>query len=383
LGGLFFVFPKGKKLKVSVKFHPFVFLCQIKCTSVMQSSWFGLQKQIHILIFILVLVLESFTLLGQKIEILSGGNRVSLRGLSVVSDKLIWASGSNGTVVRSLDSGRHWKWMTVPGYEKRDFRDIEAFDAVTAVIMAVGEPAVILKTLDGGDHWKVAYENSNTGMFLDAMEFWNEQSGIVLGDPQKGKFFIARSFDGGSHWQEVPPEKSPAADSGEACFASSGTNIRPLLLGEACFVSGGTRSRFFWKGGAVNLPLLQGRESQGANSIAVRDWQKHKGENYLVVVGGDFSNDTLSSGNCAVSGDGGKTWFAPLAGPLGYRSCVEFLGKSKMLTCGTSGVDVSRDSGMHWEPVSKEGFHVCRKAKKGKTAFLAGSNGRIARLTWQ
>jgi hypothetical protein len=35
---------------------------------------------------------------------------------------------------------------------------------------------------------------------------------------------------------------------------------------------------------------------------------------------------------------------------------------------------------MNWELIAKDGFHVCQKAKKGKAVFLAGGNGKIAKL---
>jgi len=83
---------------------------------------------------------------AQKIGLLTSGTHSSFRGLSVVSDKVIWVSGSNGTMGKSVDGGANWEWIVVPGYEKRDFRDIEAFDEKTAIIMAIAAPAVILKT---------------------------------------------------------------------------------------------------------------------------------------------------------------------------------------------------------------------------------------------
>jgi photosystem II stability/assembly factor-like uncharacterized protein len=97
-----------------------------------------------------------------------------------------------------VDGGNTWKWIVVSGFEKVDFRDIEAFDKNTAVIMGVSAPAYVLRTTDGGDNWSLVYQNNTKGIFLDAMEFWNEQSGIVLGDPINNHFFIGRTFDGGN-----------------------------------------------------------------------------------------------------------------------------------------------------------------------------------------
>src|ERR1035441_11129608 len=86
-------------------------------------------------------------------------------------------------VGRSVDGGNIWKWMQVKDFEKTDFRDIEAFDELIAVIIGIGDPAYILRTIDGGETWKLVYLNNTKGIFLDAMEFWNDQSGIVIGDP--------------------------------------------------------------------------------------------------------------------------------------------------------------------------------------------------------
>jgi photosystem II stability/assembly factor-like uncharacterized protein len=316
----------------------------------------------------------SFFSTAQSIKLLTEGNKFSIRGLSVVNDKTVWVSGSGGMVGKSLDSGNTWKWMLVKGFEKTDFRDIEAFDETTAVIMGIGEPAYILKTGDGGDTWKVVFENKEKGMFLDAMEFWNEQSGIVVGDPVNSKIFIARTFDGGFNWRALPANNYPIADSGEALFASSGTNIRKLNNAEAVFVTGGIKSRLFIKDKKIDLPILQGRETTGANSIAI------KNEKIMVIVGGDFSQKDARDKNCFISRDAGLHWFAAATPPNGYRSCVEYIGKNKWICCGLNGVDLSTDDGKNWQWISKESFHVCRKAKDGTAVFLAGNNGKIGKL---
>src|SRR5215831_8542039 len=76
-----------------------------------------------------------------QVVMLTSGTKTSLRGLSVVNDNVIWVSGSHGTVGKSLNSGKNWNWMTVKGFEAKEFRDIEAFDANTAIIMAIDSPA--------------------------------------------------------------------------------------------------------------------------------------------------------------------------------------------------------------------------------------------------
>ena len=304
---------------------------------------------------------------AQKIEILTDSIQSSFRGLSVVDNNIVWVSGSNGTVGKSLDGGKTWKWIIVKGFEKTDFRDIEAFDKKTAVIMGIAEPAYILRTTDGGENWNVVFEDTAKGMFLDAMEFWNIQSGIVIGDPINGRFFIGRTFDGGKTWRGIPEQNKPIADSGEACFASSGTNIRKLNKSEAVFVSGGLSSHIFIRDKKISIPILQGKESTGANSIAV------KNSKTMIVVGGDFTTKDAITKNCVITENGGNTWFAPKTPPSGYRSCVEYLFKNKWITCGLNGADISDDNGMNWKNISKESFHVCRKAKKGNAVYLAGN----------
>lgn len=326
------------------------------------------------ILLIFLFIFYSNAISSQSIKILTYGSKTSIRGLSVVSDKIIWVSGNNGMVGLSVDGGEKWKWIHVETFGNTDFRDIEAFNATTAVMMSVAEPAYILKTVDAGETWEVVYENKTKGIFMDAMEFWNEQSGIVIGDPINGTFFIARTFDGGQTWRQIPIENCPASDSGEACFASSGTNVRTLGKDEACFVSGGLRSRLFIRDEQIDLPILQGTQSTGANSVAV------KNKKTFIVVGGDFTMKDSTEKNCCITNDGGKKWIAPKVAPHGYRSCVEYVGGNTWVCCGLNGVDYSKDNGKTWNLISKESFNVCRKSKDGKSIFLAGIDGKIGKM---
>lgn len=317
-----------------------------------------------------------------SIEILTSGTSTSLRGLSVVNDNVVWVSGSKGMVGRSLNAGKNWNWMTVKGFEKTEFRDIEAFDANNAVIMGVGSPSYILKTNDGGESWKIVFEDKRPEMFLDAMDFANFQKGMVIGDPVNGHPYIAVTDNSGNTWRELSPaDHGIAIDSGEAFFAASGSNLRYFDNGDYVIVSGGKRSQLLSKGTAAPLGLLQGKESTGANAIDVFDnGIPDKPGKRMIIVGGDFMADSITDGNCLYSTDGGKKWNKPAVPPRGYRSGVEFIGKKDIISCGLNGVDYSGDGGKKWSAVSNEGFHVVKIARVGTTVFLAGNNGKVARL---
>ncbi|MFM7838919.1 MAG: WD40/YVTN/BNR-like repeat-containing protein, partial [Chitinophagaceae bacterium] len=233
--------------------------------------------------FIFPLLLFLYLIPGksaaQKIEWLSDEKNVSLRGLSAITDQIIWVCGTGGTVARSTDGGAHWEWMTVKGFEKTDFRDIEAFDEQTAVLMGISQPAYLLRTEDGGQHWEIVYQDAAQGVFLDAMAF-SGTTGYVVGDPLEGHpyLYMAETRDEGRSWTKLNSDTGFLfLEKGEALFASSGTNIvafptkknnpapAPFLT-----VTGGTYSSLLHSGSArkIPLPILQGRSSTGANSLA-------------------------------------------------------------------------------------------------------------------
>ncbi|HJV19455.1 MAG TPA: hypothetical protein VJ552_06200 [Sediminibacterium sp.] len=325
-----------------------------------------------------------------SVQVLEKGRKTSIRGMSVITDQLIWVSGSAGSVGKSTDGGKTWNWITVPDHASRDFRDIEAFDEQTALIMAVGEPALILKTKDGGRHWYTVYEDDTKGVFLDAMDFIPSDpgyTGAVIGDPINQQLYYLITDDTGETWIKTNRESDeiPYFRELEGFFASSGTNIQFARWGaggRVFFVSGGTASQLFTipdDKEPVSIPLQQGTPSTGANSIALAPVPGK-----AVIVGGDYAKDSSTTGNCVlVNIDEQKGSFSfsyPQTNPHGYRSCVIYINAGQLVACGTSGVDISTDGGNNWRLISSEGFHVVQKAKKGNAVFLAGSNGRIARL---
>ncbi|HEX6915117.1 MAG TPA: oxidoreductase [Chitinophagaceae bacterium] len=343
--------------------------------------------KLNLVVACCILVLSAESQLPFVI-VLQDSIQSSLRGLSVPSERVIWTSGSRGTVGKSIDGGAHWNWMKIAGYEQRDFRDIEAFDSLNAVVMAVDNPALILRTSDGGNHWKVVFRKEAEGMFLDAMHF-NGRLGICIGDPlpdpatKQKRFFILRSDDRGETWAE-DSTFIPAGEN-EALFAASGSNIgttsprQPAFM----FVTGGSQSFLYtvdprkrsWR--RSQIPVEYGKPAAGAFSMAVVS------PACFFIAGGNYQDYWKDTLNIAYTFNGGKSWKQSAA--HGYRSCIIGLDKKRLVTCGTNGVDFSNDGGRSWKLIfgdgnrGTEGFNVCAKSKTGKAVYFAG-NGTVAML---
>ncbi len=173
--------------------------------------------------------------------------KASLRGLSVVNENIIWASGTGGTFLRTVDGGKTWIVGKILDADKLDFRDIEAFDENTAYVLSIGEGenSRIYKTIDGGKTWKLQFKNTNPKAFFDAFAFWDETHGIAMSDPIDNKYLLIKTVDGGETWEALPTDRMPPARDGEAAFAASGTCIVTTGEKDVWFVTGGKAARIY------------------------------------------------------------------------------------------------------------------------------------------
>lgn len=321
--------------------------------------------------------------------------KTSFRGLSVMDDQTIWISGSRGTVARSVDGGKTFAYSQLKGYEKSDFRDIEAFDDKRAIIMSSGTPAYILKTIDGGQTWKEVYKNTDTAYFLDAMDFWDDKRGVLVGDPINGHFVLLQTNDGGETWMELDTTKTPKAMEGESVFAASGTSLRCWGKNDFGFISGGSTSLLYKKNVKktewIIMPTGLAKRGLGGFSFCIINGG-------YSVVGGDYTkdNDSLISNFTYLSTDTTEWIDYSIQDRLfGYKSCVELIEirpkamtKNVLITTGTSGTQVGfygwqgHSNGFWFKKNISEPFHVVRKAKKGKAVFLAGPKGKIGKLVY-
>ncbi|MBN8575596.1 MAG: hypothetical protein J0L66_01580 [Cytophagales bacterium] len=294
--------------------------------------------------------------------------QASFRALSVVNNQTAWVAGSNGWVGLTTN-GTDWNFQQLKAHEHSDFRSLYAFSATKALVVNAGSPLHVLLTQDGGKTWQPVYTNSHSNAFADGIDFWNEREGIIYGDPLTDKLFLLKTSDGGQTWQ---PLEGPTLNPGEASFAASGTGIRCLGKTDLLISTGGKTSRLFlskdkgntWK--TMEPPVIQQSESAGIFSF-------DRNKKTWVVVGGDFTQSQATNQNAFVSFDDGKSWTPPHTAPAGYRECVLFLDKKKLITTGPSGTEISINRGIDWQPLSPTGYHVVRKARTGSLLVLAGN----------
>ena len=340
------------------------------------------------LVFLALTVLATTNVLAQW-ETQKSGTTANLRGIHAVSDSVAWASGSEGTVLRTEDGGVHWQnCATPPGAEKLDFRAVWAWDERSAMVMSAspGDQSRIYETKDGCSHWTEMIRNSDKDGFWDAMTFQagahgipsGPKNGVVIGDPIHDRFY-AMTLASGSRW--AVDEVSCAARPGEAAFAASNTSA--FVFGSQLYIivtggTGGPRALLspLLAGREPNqgcmevpLPLASGSDSAGAFSVFFRD------EQHGVTVGGDYKHPEQTAGTVAFTTDGGLHWTAATKPPHGYRSAVAWYADGKAwIAVGTNGVDVSRDDGKHWDAFGNANWNAL------SPPYIVGPKGNIAKL---
>lgn len=315
-------------------------------------------------------------------ELQDSGVDAALRGLSAVSGRVAWATGSSGTWLRTIDGGSSWQHGQIAGAEALDVRDIHAFGESDAVALTIASPGRIYRTHDGGYSWQLVFEDDRPEVFFNCMDFADDRRGYAVGDPINGRFLLLETLDGGKNWAPLPAPSRPEPEDGEAQFAASGTCLQ--AEGDNVWVgTGGSVARIFhstdrgrsWT--VARTPLQQGSPSRGVFGLLF--WTDRDG----IIVGGDYGRETDSSSNFALTDDAGSAWGTDWTDrPAGFRSAVVSWvdgGFRHFVAVGPSGSDLSASEGKYWEPIEGPGFHVVSIATDG-SVWAAGSQGRIAKL---
>ncbi len=321
---------------------------------------------------------------------LQTNTQVSIRSIQAFDDSTVWAIGNGGTILRSLDAGESWDVLSIPDHESSDFRDLQLFGKKKAIVMAIGSPAKIFRTNNGGKSWWLTYFNEDPAIFLDGMTFLNDKIGVAFGDAIETRIPIIRTINGGNSWEMLDEMDLPLALPKEAGFAASGTSIRSLNDSTVIIGMGYPRGRILRstdKGLTWEFYLSHlgnNKNSRGVYSMAFQKDSSKTRTSIGIAVGGSWEDPNNDNLVLSRSEDGGIHWsIIAENAPKGYRSAVDFAPDKNLAICtGNNGTDMSFDSGITWKSFSKEGFNAIGFTPSGKYAYLAGSDGKISRLSF-
>ena len=326
---------------------------------------------------------ESRTFNDVEVEDIYNDTTLSIRAIELLNDKSLAFAANNG--VFGLYKPKTNSWMT--SVQQQDTLDLQfravAHTASDFFMLTVGNPALLYKTGDDG-LMELVYREDHEKVFYDAMQFWNDDEGIAIGDPTEDCMSIIITRDGGNTWKKVPCDKLPKVKDGEAAFAASNTNVD--VVGTNTWVAtGGKTSRILYspdKGESWKIfetPMMNGEAMTGIYSVDFYDGQNG------IAIGGNYSKPDISKSNKMITSDGGKSWKIIADGKEpGYRSCVQYVPNSEanaMVAIGFKGIDYSNDRGETWTHLSDESFYTIRFLNDS-VAYAAGRD-RISRLVFK
>jgi len=343
-------------------------------------------------------------------EVLDSHTTASLRGIHSIGNGIAWASGTEGTVLRTTDNGTTWqRCATPPDAEKLDFRGIQAFDRNTAIAMSSGKGDLsrLYKTTDACKSWKLLFTNSDKDGFWDAIQFSakDHNFGVLLGDPVKNIFVIMLTLDGGDRWERQTLNATEDIN-GESVFAASNSSLLISNPGYRRFCTGGsggprvirlgagpsdtgehTPRKLKWDAAlsAERLKSLKQRPTSGCFSMD----ENRAGT--TVAVGGDYTepNDKTYTAWTSViddlsPADETSEFHLAQTPPHGYRSSVAYDPATQTwITVGPNGTDISLDDGRNWtalKPTVQNPPDADRNWNALSLPFVVGPKGRIGKL---
>jgi photosystem II stability/assembly factor-like uncharacterized protein len=334
-------------------------------------------------------LLATLSFASGQWEIQDTHSTANLRGVHSVDGSVAWASGAEGTILRTINGGQRWEKCAIPpDGDRLDFRGVWAWDANHAMVMSAGsgDQSRIYETTDGCAHWTEERRSSEKEGFWDAVVFQTQgfgmpgdgKTGVLMGDPVRGRF-DAQVMVLGHGW--FIDAAACAARSDESAFAASNSSVfvfgsRRYILGTGG--KGGPRVlispllafRDISKGcREASVPLAGGTDSSGVFSLTFRDLKRG------LAVGGDYTKPNEGSGTAAWTADGGRHWTAASKPPHGYRSSVAWFAEAKAwVAAGTNGSDISRDDGKTWRPLDDGNWNAL------SLPYVVGPSGRIGKL---
>ena len=313
-------------------------------------------------------------------ELVESGTEAVLQAVSPVDDQVVWVSGHEGTLLRSVDGGSTWTAIDTPAGDTLQFRDVKGFSTDAAVVLSSGSGSLsrIYRTENAGTAWTSGFLMDAEDGFLDCLDFWDNDRGFAYGDAIDAVPYILVTENGGLSWERVPASALPPARAGEGGFAASGTCAIAGAGGQGWIATGaGGSARILatadygrsWT--AADLPLATGAMA-GAFTMS-----HHRGS-ITMILGGDLGREEEVVANAVTRTQVGD-WVptpaqAPLQGAV-YGSASP--DAESAFAFGPRGSAYTRDRGVTWIALREIEAWAGAWAPEADHGWAVGTGGRI------
>jgi photosystem II stability/assembly factor-like uncharacterized protein len=274
--------------------------------------------------------------------------------ISAVNNRVAWAIAYDGNnnpstnikeYTMTTDGGATWTagLINTTGADQMAAVMISAVDDKTAWVLLndyQNYGGMILKTINSGRTWNnVTSEDQflpSNGGLPRSIYFWDNNTGVVIGDPTNGYFEIYTTTNGGDSWERVPEANIPSIVTDE--YGTSYFNV----IGDTIWFATNKGRIFRSTNNGNNWEAFQTPFSTVGFNIAF------KNNNFGIIYGNENGTDKFYSTDNA-----GESWteFTPSGDVYTYDFCWipgtdTLIATGANITENKSGVSYSVDNGL-------------------------------------
>ncbi|MCY7409537.1 MAG: T9SS type A sorting domain-containing protein [Chitinophagales bacterium] len=299
--------------------------------------------------------------------------------ICIVDQNIAWASGYDGSgnaviaqdFTRTLDGGDSWQAGSISSapsdYEWSCLAAVDKNTAWAALYNSTTNVGGgVYKTADGGSTWTEQGAGSifiGATSFPDVIYFWDENIGVVVGDPVNNEYEIYTTSDGGLNWKPVDVANIPAPLTGEYAYT------RMLGVGKDGVIWFGTNKGRVYKSKDKGFTwgVYQSLASD-VQALAVKDvntsWVRRTTKMYQ-------------------TNDGGTTWsqVLPASGHF-FKNAIAYVpytvntlvSTGSNFSTGDYGSSYSLDGGLNWVTIDSAIQHLSVSFYNNVVGWAGGFN---------
>ncbi|MCI0472584.1 MAG: T9SS type A sorting domain-containing protein [Ignavibacteria bacterium] len=166
-----------------------------------------MRKKMYFLLVVLMGITMFFGTTNAQWTELTTGVSYDFKALSIPTPDVVWASGQDGKIIKSINGGSTWVDVSlpVPGGGAHTSWNLFAVDANTALASTIEwgpYTAHLFRTSNGGANWNEVL--SQTGTMFNNVWIYPDNTAFLVGDQLGDGYWVTyKSIDGGVTWTQM------------------------------------------------------------------------------------------------------------------------------------------------------------------------------------